>query len=436
MGYFVVTTVQVVSIAIFVITFAIILMDRIHRTIVAMAGGAVMVAVGMLMGFYSQEQALHAIDFNTLGLLLGMMILVQVLEQTGFFQYVAILTAKVSRGNVWFLLVLLGTITTVLSLFLDNVTTVVLIAPMTILIAEMLGISPVPLLIAEALLSNTGGVATLVGDPPNVMIGSAAGFTFVDFLTHTAPIVLVAWLAALLVLRLVFRSELAAAPRNIAGLMALDENEALQDPASLKRLLVILGVVVLLFLFHGQLHLTPAYIALGGAAAGLLWVRPDVDETVSRVEWSVLLFFAALFVTVGGLEASGLLGLIAAPLAAVAHHNLLVACLLLLWVSALASAAVDNIPYTIALIPVIQELGRLGISTSPLWWALALGAGFGGNGTPIGSTANVIVVSISEKTRTPITPRIWMRSGLPVMIVTCIVGSVMFALFFDWMLTP
>jgi Na+/H+ antiporter NhaD/arsenite permease-like protein len=430
------TTAQVVSSAIFVITFALILLDRIHRTIVAMAGAAVMLAAGMLMGFYSQEQALHAIDFNTLGLLLGMMLLVRILEQTGFFEYVAILTAKASRGNPWFLLVMLGTITTVLSLFLDNVTTVVLIAPVTILIAELLGINPVPFLMAEALLSDTGGVATLVGDPPNVIIGSAAGFTFGDFLTHTAPVVLVAWLAALLLLRLLFRSELAKPPRNIEGLMRLDENEALHDRASLSKTLIVLGVVILLFFLHGQLHLTPAYIALGGAAAALLWVRPDMDETLPPVEWSVLLFFAALFVVVGGMEASGLLELLAAPVAAMAHDNLLVASLLLLWVSAIASAAVDNIPFTIALVPVIQQLGHLGIPTSPLWWALALGAGFGGNATPIGSTANIIVVTVSEKTRTPITPRIWVRSGVPVMIVTCAVGSVLFALFFGWMSTP
>ncbi len=430
------TTAQVVSTAIFVVVFAMILLDRVHRTIVAMAGAAVMVAVGMLMGFYSQEQALHAIDFNTLGLLLGMMILVRILEQTGFFQYVAILTAKASRGNPWFLLVMLGTTTTVLSLFLDNVTTVVLIAPVTILIAELLGISPVPFLIAEALLSDTGGVATLVGDPPNVIIGSAAGFTFGDFLTHTAPVVLVAWVATLLLLRLLFRSELAKPPRNIDGLMRLDENEALHDRASLGKTIIVLGVVILLFFLHGQLHLTPGYIALGGAAAALLWVRPDMDETLPPVEWSVLLFFAALFVAVGGLEAAGVLGLLAGGVAGLAQANLLAASLLVLWVAAIASATVDNIPFTIAFVPVIQQLGHLGIPTSPLWWALALGAGFGGNATPIGSTANIIVVSLSEKTRTPITTRAWVRVGLPVMIVTCIVGSVLFALFFGWMSTP
>ena len=430
------TTAQAVSIIVFVITFVLILSDRVHRTIVAMAGAAVMVALGMLMNFYSQEQALHAIDFNTLGLLLGIMILALLLERTGFFQYVAILAGKLSGGNPWFLVIILGTTTTLLSTVLPNVTIIVLIAPVTILIAEILGMSPVPLLMAEALLSDTGGVATLVGDPPNVMIASAAGFTFNDFLTHTAPLVLIAWLAALLILRVVFRSELAEQPKNIEALTRLDENEALHDPASMRKILIVLGGVIVLFFMHGQLGLTPAFIALGGAAAALLWVRPDVEEMLRDMEWGILLFLAALFVTVGGLEASGVLKLLAGAVAGLAQGNLLFASILLLLISAIASAVVDNIPFTIALIPVIQQLGHLGIPTSPLWWALALGAGFGGNGTIIGSVSNVVTVTLSEKTRTPITSRTWMRAGLPVMIVTCIVGSVLFALFFGWMSTP
>jgi len=414
----------------------VILSERIHRTIAAMAGAVVMVAVGLALGFYSQEQALDAVDFNTLGLLLGMMILVRLLEVTGFFQYVAILTGKRSRGEPWLLLVILGITTTLLSMLLDNVTTVVLIVPVTILITEILGINPIPLLMAEALLSNVGGVATLVGDPPNVLIGSAAGFTFNDFLTHLAPLVVVAWLAALLVLRVVFRKELRERSKNLDALMHLNENEALRDPASLRKTLIVLGIVILLFFLHGQLHLTPAYIALGGAAAALLWVRADVEETLRHVEWGVLLFFAALFVTVGGLEAAGVLGLLADRVGGVARDNLLVASLLLLWGAVVASAIVDNIPFTIALIPVIQQLGSQDIETAPLWWALALGAGFGGNGSPIGATANVITVSLSEKTDTPITTRIWLRSGLPVTLVTCVVATVLFIVFFGWMNTP
>lgn len=430
------STQQVVAGAIFLAIFALILTERVHRTIVAMIGALGMLVVGMLMGFYSQELALAAIDFNTLGLLLGMMILVRLLQETGFFAYVAILTGKRSGGKPWLLLIVLGAATTVLSMFLDNVTTVVLIVPVTILMAQILGINPVPLLMAEALLSNIGGVATLVGDPPNVLIGSAAGLTFDAFLLRMAPLALVAWLVALPILFFVFRRELREQPKDVAALAQLDEKQALHDPANLRRLLIVLGAVIALFFLQGVLGLEPAVIALGGAAVALIWVRPDVDETLRQVEWGVLLFFAALFVSVGGLQASGVLHRLTGAIAGLASAHPLVASLALLWIAAIISAMIDNIPFTIAVIPVILELGELGLPVAALWWALALGAGLGGNGTPIGATANVITVAQSERTRTPITTRIWMRSGLPVMLATCVVVSILFALFFEWMQKP
>jgi Na+/H+ antiporter NhaD/arsenite permease-like protein len=431
-----VTAEQVVAGLVFTVTFVMVLSDRVDRTIVAMAGAAAMVALGTLMGFYSQEEALRAIDFNTLGLLLGIMIMALLLEKTGFFKYIAILAGKLSLGRPQLLLIVLGTTTTLLSTVLPNVTIIVLVAPVTILIAEILGISPVPLLIGEALLSDTGGVATLVGDPPNVMIASAGGLSFNDFLTHTAPLVVMAWLAALIILSIVFHTQLSESPKNIEALMHLDEHEALADPDSMKKTLLVLGMVVLLFFVQGQLGLTPAFIALGGAAVALLWVRPSMEETLQRIEWSLLLFFAALFVTVGGVEAAGLLGLLASGVAGVAQANLLLASVSLLLIAAVVSAVVANIPLTIALIPVIQRMGGLGITTTPLWWALALGAGFGGNGTIVGSASNLVTVALSEKTHAPITSRIWMRAGLPVMIVTCVVGSILFGIFFAWMKTP
>ena len=429
------TLAQIVAAGIFVTTFVVILSERLHRTIAALVGAVVMLIAGMALGFYSQEQALAAIDFNTLILLLGMMILVRMLQHTGFFQYMAIKVAQRTRGNSLALFVALGSLTTLLSMFLDNVTTVVLIVPVTILIAEILGISPVPMLMAEALLSNTGGVATLVGDPPNVVIGSAAGFSFISFLTHLAPLVLVAWLVALFVLRFVFRRELGARSANVEALAQLDANAGLTDRTAMRKILIVLGAVIVLFFLQGALLVTPGFIALAGATAALLWVRPNVDETLRRIEWGVLLFFAALFVAAGGLEASGVLRTIADGMAELAGASLLGASLVMLWVAALLSAIVDNIPFTIAMIPVIEQLGFLGINSTPLWWALALGAGFGGNGTPIGSTANVVTVALSEKTRTPITIRVWVRSGLPVMLVTCTVASLLFILFFGWMQT-
>ncbi len=424
---------EIVSSVIFLLTFIGILSERIHRTIVALAGATLMLLVGMGLDFYSQEKALESIDFNTLGLLLGMMILVSMLSDTGFFEYLATILAKRSHGNPWLLMLILGSITTFLSMFLDNVTTIVLIAPLTVLIAEILGINPVPLLMAEALLSDTGGAATLIGDPPNILIGSAAGLSFNDFLVHLAPIVLVAWLVALLLLRYLFRRELADKPKNVKALMTLDADTLLRDKGAMKRLLIVLGFTILLFFFHHSLHLLPAFVALLGAAIALLWVQPDVDQILKEVEWSVLLFFAALFVTVGGIESSGLLELLAGRITELALQDIRITGIALIWAAAILSAIVDNIPLTIAVIPLIQDLGAAGAYITPLWWALALGAGFGGNGTPIGSTANIVTVAVSERTHTPITARIWMKSGLPVMVAVCIVGTVLYALTFRFM---
>jgi Na+/H+ antiporter NhaD/arsenite permease-like protein len=431
-----VSAAQAVSSLIFVATLVMILSERLDSTIVAMAGGAAMVAAGTARGFYSQEQALLSVDFNTLGLLLGIMILALLLEKTGFFQYMAIVAGRLSRGNPWLLLIMLGSTTTLLSTVVPNVTVIVLIVPVTILIAEILGISPVPLLMAETLFSNTGGVATLVGDPPNVMIASAAGFSFDDFLTHTAPLVLMSWLAALIVLLLVYRTELREPPKNVDALMHLDQRQALTDPRSMKKVLLVLGTVILLFLVQGPLGLSSAFIALAGAAAGLVWVRPSMEETLKSMEWSLLLFFAGLFVTVGGLEAAGVLELLARLVVGLAQANLLLASLSVLVGAALLSTVVNNIPLTIALIPMVVGVGQLGVATSPLWWALALGAGLGGNATIMGATPNMVAVALSQKTRMPITSRLWMRAGVPVMIVTCVVASVLFVLFFPWMKTP
>ncbi len=427
------TGTMVVAGLIFAAAIALILSERVHRTIVSVVGASAMLAFGMLSGFYTQHQALEAIDFNTLGLLMGMMILVGLLQQTGFFQYVAIVLGKRSAGKPWLLLVILAATTSVLSMFLDNVTTVVLIVPVSILIAELMGISPIPLLMAEALLSNIGGMATLVGDPPNVLIGSAAGLTFGAFIEYLMPLALIAWCVALAVLLFVFRRELAQPALNSGSLAQLDEQRALTDPANARKTLLILGLMIVFFFLEGPLGLEPATIALAGAGLALLWVRPDVDGTLRHVEWSVLLFFAGLFVMTGGLRAAGLLALVAHSTVSLALHHPLLASLTLFWVAAALSALVDNIPFTVALIPVILELSALGVNARPLWWALALGAGLGGNGTPIGATANVVTVALSARTHTPITLRIWLRSGLPVTLITCGLISVLFVLLFHWL---
>jgi len=414
----------------FAASFAGILAGKVHRAIFAVLGAVVMVLLGLVLDFYSQEEALRAIDFNTLALLFGMMVIVAVLRRTGYFEYIAILVAKRTKGNPWILLVSLGTITTVASLFLDNVTTVILMAPVTVLIAGILGISAIPLLMAEALLANTGGVATLVGDPPNILIGSAAGLSFIDFVVNLGPIVFVAWLVTLAMIRLLFRKEMTEVPSNIEALEALDEHEALTDRASANKVLFVLAGVVLLFFLHSTLHLQAGFVALIGAAAALIWLQPDLEKVMAGIEWTILLFFAALFVIVGGIEASGLLALAGESLASLSAQDIILMGVALLWVSAIASAVIDNIPFTIAMIPIIQALARPGLDITPLWWALALGAGFGGNGTPIGSTANIVVVSLSEKTKHPITTRMWLRNGLPIMIVTCFVATILYVIRF------
>ncbi len=391
-----------------------------------------MVGLGRVLGFYSEEAALEAIDFNTLGLLLGMMILVAMLEPTGFFQYLAVLAARSSKGKPMRLFVLLGVITTVLSMFLDNVTTVVLIAPVTLLICEIMGISALPFLVSEALLSNTGGVATLIGDPPNVLIGSAAGLSFNDFLVYSMPIVLVSWAGALFLLRYLFTKELSKRPRRVRAIMQLDPAETLNEPVVARRILIVLGGAILFFFVHHALHVSPSLVALSAAAVALVWVQPSIEETLKRVEWSVLVFFGALFVMVGGLEHAGVMESIVGLLEQASNVPPLWFGVGLIWIVAALSAVVDNVPITIAMIPVIQGLGEAGMDVTPLWWALAFGAGFGGNGTIIGTTANIIVTTLSEKTRHPITPKIWNKRGLPVMLVTCTIASILYTIVYRW----
>ena len=423
----------IVSILIFVVALILIFTEKVQRTIVATVGASLMVGAGIALGFYSEEEAIAAIDFETLGLLLGMMLLVVLLQQTGFFEYLAIMAGRLSGGNPLRLFILLGAITTVLSMFLDNVTTVVLIAPVTILICELLRINPVPMLIGEALLSNTGGAGTLVGDPPNILIGAAAPFTFNDFLIHSLPVVIVVWLLVLLLLIWMFRKDLQPVSGAAEAVKKLDPAKALHEPKSARRVLIVLGVAVLFFFLHNVIHLSPAFIAMTAAGAALLWVRPaDVSKVFENIEWVVLIFFAALFVMVGGLEAAGVMEQLSHLLIQVSDTHPILLSVGMIWIVAVLSALVDNIPITIALIPVIKNLGAEGIDIMPLWWALVFGAGFGGNGTIIGSTANVVVVSLSEKTRNPITSALWNRRGLPVMILACVVASILLAIFFPW----
>jgi Na+/H+ antiporter NhaD/arsenite permease-like protein len=420
----------ILSSLIFIISLVLIFAEKINRTIVGIAGAVLMVGIGKLFGFYTESQALASVDFNTLGLLLGMMVLVALLEPTGIFQFLAVWAGRLSKGRPVYLLILLGTVTTVISMFLNNVTTVVLIAPVTILICEILGISVAPYLITEALLSNIGGVATLIGDPPNIIIGSAAGLSFKDFLVYSLPVVIIIWLIVLVLLCFLFRRDLAVKPKKMKAVMHLNLADALDDRKNAIIVLIVLGAAILLFFVSDLFQLSPSFVALGSAGVALVLIRPEITKTLGRIEWSVLIFFAALFVMVGGLKAAGVLELLVRLIESAKTIPPVFFGVIIIWVVAGLSAVVDNIPITIAMIPVIQGMGAAGMEIGPLWWALAFGAGFGGNGTIVGSTANIIVATLSEKTHTPITPKLWNKRGLPVMLATCVVATILYILVF------
>lgn len=427
-------TIEIISLIIFAVTFLFILTERIHRTVIGLLGALSMLLAGMYFDFYHPHDALEAIDFNTLGLLFGMMILVSMLEKTGVFQYIGIWTAKKTKGNPWKLMVALSAITAVLSMILDNVTTIIMIVPITIIIADMLKINPIPILMAEALLSNVGGTATLIGDPPNIMIGSAAGFTFNDFLVHALPIVFVTWAITLVLFRFIFRHDLKKEPQNVEQLMKMNERDAIKDGPMLKKLLGVFALVIVMFFTHSLLHLEASMVALIGAALALVIIAPHTDpqHIIEKCELSVLLFFGSLFVIVGGLEFAGVLERGANLLTSGAGENILMTAIVLLWASAVLSAIIDNIPFTVAMIPIIAYLGTQGVPVDLLWWALVFGVGFGGNGSPIGSTAGVIVVAKSEKTGSPITFIDWMKQGIPTMITGLVVATIALVILAPW----
>jgi Na+/H+ antiporter NhaD/arsenite permease-like protein len=427
----------IAALAIFILSYVFIILERIHRTKIAIMGGVLLVAFHIM----TQAEAFAFIDFNTIGLLTGMMLLISVIKDTGVFSYIAIKIAKRTKGDGWKILVWFSVFTAVASALLDNVTTVLLIAPITILIAEMLDISPFPFLVAEILASNIGGTATLVGDPPNILIGSATGLSFSDFLVHLGPASIVIMAAMLLLVRVFFRGRLkpeTADPEKIIA--GMDETRVIKDPRLLRRCLIVLGLTILGFLFHDILGLKPATVALAGGGALLIWSGTDVEKRLGEVEWTTLFFFMGLFVLVGGLEKVGVLEYLAGRVLAITT-NITLLCLLVLWVSAIASAFLDNIPFVAAMIPLLARIGtalfpntqgldeaayqlQLMKQSMPLWWSLALGACLGGNGTIVGASANVVIAGFSEKTKSPLRFGNYFRYGFPMMLVSIAIASV------------
>lgn len=430
------TTEMIVSAIVLFVAYFFIFAETLHRTNAALIGAVVMVGLGGLFGFYTQAQAVQAIDANTMFLLTGMMILVTIIRPTGGFEYLAIHIAKLAAKSPARLLVYLCLAVSITSMLLDNVTTVIIFAPLTVLICRMLDLNPMPYLMAEAMTSNVGGIATLVGDPPNIMIGSAANIDFNRFLIHMAPLVIIIWGCIIAIILWQFRS-LLAPPTGFTGRIDLNEKQAIKDPQTLKYSLFALGSVLVLFLVHHHLDFYPAYVTFIGVALGFALVQPDPQKILQQLEWSVLLFFASLFVIVGGIESSGLLEYIGQALAKFASEpgHLLLTCVVLMWIAGLLSAVLDNIPFTITMIPIVLDLERAGVNATPLWWALALGVGLGGNGTHIGATANVICVSEAERcgiTEANISPKLWLQKGLPIMLVSLLVASSLFAIFFGF----
>ncbi|MDG2107473.1 MAG: ArsB/NhaD family transporter [Woeseiaceae bacterium] len=424
------------------VTFAMIFTEQLHgieRSKVALCGALGMIIVGQIFGFYDPEAAIDAIDWNVIFLLAGMMTIVSVMIPTGGFDWMAYKIAALSKGRQFFMLVLLGTSITVLSLLLDNVTTVVIFGPLIILIAKAQKISPVPYLLGAALLADTGGIATLVGDPPNIMIGSAAEISFNNFAIHMFPITLVSWLVVLFLLKILFKKELAVKPADAN----MDEVKV-ADPRLWKASIAILLIMVGLFMAHNALHWEPWFVAILGMTGLLMVSRSvEVDRALEHVEFTLLIFFMGLFMIIGGVEHSQFLKWIGMFITPFVESDLLLATILLMWVGAFLSAAIDNIPFTAAMIPIILGMEAQGIPVAPLWWGLAMGVGLGGNGTHIGSTANVFIVTISERLAREtgdkslaITPGLWFRKGFPVMLITLCVSTVLFWVFFDFYAQP
>jgi len=406
-----------------------------HRAKFAMMGAILMIVAGQYYGFYDSHLAVRAIDWNVVFLLGCMMAIVSIMIPTGGFEAMANYMAKISKGRQFMLMVLLGTAVTVLSLLLDNVTTVVIFGPLIILIARAMKVTPIPFLLAAALLSDTGGVATLVGDPPNLMIGSAKGIDFNTFFIHMGGMTFMAWITVLFVLRFLFRKEMAIVPQG-----EYHEKSEYKDKKLWNQSLLVLGLMVVLFIMHGAIGWEPWMVSAAGLTL-LIFIAKHVemDHAMEDVEIPLLIFFISLFIVVGGVEHSGFLRYLGQFIMPFVQEDLLTATLVLLWVAAILSAAIDNIPFTAAMIPILLGMEAQGIHIAPLWWALAAGVGMGGNGTHIGSTANVYIVTISERLAKrendpslAITPWVWFRYGTPAMIATLIVCSFIFYFFFDF----
>lgn len=416
-----------IALLVFFATFALIVSEKIHRTVAALLGAAVL----LLLGVINQENAVEFIDYSTIGVLVGMMIVVAIIKRTGLFEYLAIKSAKFAKGDPKVIIIIFGIITAVLSACLDNVTTMLLMAPVTIVIAKMLEMNPVPFMMSEVICSNIGGTSTLIGDPPNIMIGSEAGLGFSDFFFNLGPVVVVILIATVFLLRAYYKKGLQVEETLKTKIMSLDENSEITNKKLLVKGLVILAFIMVGFFLHDKLGYESSVVALSGAVILLLISGIDVEDILLEIEWPTIFFFISLFVIVGTLVHVGVIDYVAQFIVSYTKGHLLLTALVILWASAILSAFLDNIPFVATMIPLIQSLGAMsGMDIGPLWWALSLGACLGGNGTLIGASANVVTAGILEKEGHKITFKSFMKIGFPMMIISMIISTIYLWIFY------
>lgn len=411
---------KIVAVAVFLIVILLIITERVHRTAAAMAGAVVLILTGVM----SADKALSYIDFNTIGVLVGMMIFVAIVRRSGMFEYIAVRAAKAVHGDPWKIMVAFTLITAVLSAILDNVTTVLLVGPMSIAIARMLKIDPVPFLMGQILASNVGGTATLIGDPPNIMIGSAAHLSFMDFLDNTGFVVLFILAVLILLMKIVYEKKIELGTVDTGAVENLDPSKSITNRALMKKGIIVLICVIVGFMFHDKLGIESSVIALTAAAVMLIIGREDVNEAIQDVEWTTILFFMSLFVVVGGLTETGIIKELASKIIDATDGHPMVTMLVLLWASALLSSILDNIPFVATLIPLILAMQADGMDVTSFWWAISLGACLGGNGTMIGASANVVLSDISTKHGYPITFKSYLKVGMPFMLLSIVISTV------------
>ncbi|MDQ2629366.1 MAG: ArsB/NhaD family transporter [Actinomycetota bacterium] len=416
-----------IAVGTFLIALAVIASEKMHRTNVALLGAAIVV---LFVGDFSQEQAIEAVDFNTIGLLVGMMIIVYLTQQTGVYDYVAIRAGQLSGGKPLAVTMSLAGTTALLSAFLDNLTTILLVVPITFLLADALDIDALPLVIIEVIASNIGGTATLIGDPPNIIIAGATGLSFNAFIVNLAPIVALTFVVVIPLLYLFFRSRLQVEEKNRRAVMDLNAKASIRDHEELRRTGPVLVLTVLAFFAHQALHIEPATVALTGAAIALLITKVDLEEALSNIEWTTLFFFIGLFVMVGALEETGAIGHVADGVKDLTGGDRTAELLGVTWIAALGSAVVDNIPFTTAMVPVVQELQQEAGATGDdaYWWSLALGACFGGNATLIAAAANVAAAGMAERAGTPISFVTFLKVGIPATIVSLLMATAYIAI--------